>query len=96
MQNSDDNFYIERTFTLPRTSKLTEELVQQLDHMLEYSSPEDYRNTLIEIYHLYIIHEHNTLPIVFERMANHMFFLIEFLKTASNEMNTETVLGIRH
>lgn len=86
MQNPDDNFYIQRTFTLPRTSKLTEEIVQRLDQMLERPSPEQYRNTLIEIYHQYIIHQHGTLPIVFERMATDMFQLIEFLEFARREM----------
>jgi hypothetical protein len=87
MANHDENFYVQRTFTLPKTSKLTEEVIQQLDHILDFSPPEEYRNTLIEIYHTYICREHDSLPCQFDRMADQMYFLIDFLKTASEEMN---------
>jgi len=86
MQGQDDHFYVQRTFTLPKTSKITEEVVQQLDHLLDYSSPEEYRNTLIEIYHVYMMHEYHSLPYEFERMASHLYFLIDFLKRAGEEM----------
>jgi hypothetical protein len=87
MANLNDDFYVKHTITLPRTSKLTEELIQQLDHILDYASPEEYRNTLIEIYHNYICNEHDALPYKFKPMADQMYFLINFLLTASKEMN---------
>lgn len=87
MSAFDDDFYVQRVFTLSKTSKLTEVIVQQLDHTLEFAAPEDYRNTLIEIYHMYLIHEHEMLPANFEEMANHLLFLLDFLKLASKEMN---------
>jgi hypothetical protein len=78
MIDDNANFFINYNFTLPKTTKLTEEVVQQLDHMLEYSTPEEYRNTLIEVYHHYLIHEHETLPIEFERMQTTCFYLSIF------------------
>jgi hypothetical protein len=87
MQNPDEDFYVKRTITLPRTSKLTEEVIQQLDHILDYSPPEEYRNTLIEIYHPYICKEHESLPYEFRLMADHMYFLVDFFRKASEEMS---------
>jgi hypothetical protein len=84
MVNSQD-FYGQRTVTLPKTSKLTEADIQDLDHILDYSSPEEYRNTLIEIYHVYICKEHGSLPCNFDRMAEQMYFLIDFLGRVGKE-----------
>lgn len=89
MPAQDDHFYVQRTFTLPKTSKITEEVVQQLDHLLDYSSPEEYRNTLIEIYHVYMMHEYHSLPYEFDRMASHLYFLVDFFKRAGDEMEGE-------
>jgi hypothetical protein len=82
----EEDFYTNRSFSLPRTSKLSEEIIQQLDHLLDFAPPEEYRNTLIEIYHSYIRHEHHALPIAFDHMANHMSLLTAFLLMASKEM----------
>lgn len=75
-----------RIIELPNSTKLTEETIRQLDHLLEFAHPQDVRNTLIEIYHLYIIHEHETLPLDFKKMAEHLYFLIAFLKIAEMEI----------
>lgn len=87
MVDDNMNFYVQRTFTLPKTSKLTDEVIQQLDRILEYSPPENYRNTLIEIYHMYICNEHELLPSGFDTMADHMYFLVDFFRKAGEEMN---------
>lgn len=75
-----------RIIELPNSTKLTEETIRQLHHLLEFARPEDVRNTLIEIYHQYIIHEHETLPLDFKTMAEHLYFLIGFLKIAEMEI----------
>jgi hypothetical protein len=87
MANQDDDFYVKRTFALPRTSKLTEEMIQQLDHIFDFAPPEEYRNTLIEIYHTYLIHEHDGFPINFDEMSGHMYFLIDFFRRVLEEMS---------
>jgi hypothetical protein len=56
------------------------ELIQKLDSILYFASPDKYRNTLIEIYHIYIAHEHSSLPGNFNAMADHMYFLIDFFR----------------
>jgi len=86
MAKEDKNFYKKRAFTLPKTTKLTEEIVQQLDYILDFAEPEKYRNTLIEIYHSYICKEHDSLPYDFDGMADQMYFLIDFLKRAGEEI----------
>jgi len=69
-----------QSIMLLENSKLTAETIKQLDRILGYASAEEYRNTLIEIYHSYIIHEHHMPPQNFEQMATQMYFLIDFLK----------------
>jgi len=89
MLKQDDHFYVQRTVTLPKTSKLTDEAIQYLDDIFDYSSPEEYRDTLIEIYQVYIISEHQSLPREFEHMASHLYFLINFFKKIGEEMKEE-------
>jgi len=76
----------EKSISLPQNSKLTEEAVKYLDDIFDYSSPEEYRETLIEIYQVYIISEHQSLPHEFERMASQLYFLINFFKKIGREM----------
>ena len=76
-----------KSIFLPENSKLTEVAVKYLDDIFDYSSPEEYRETLIEVYQVYIMHEHQSLPQEFEHMAAHLYFLINFFKKISAEMN---------
>lgn len=71
---------------LPRSSRLTVEVVEQLDQLLNSSTADEYRNTLLEVYHLYIMHEHGHLPVHFDNMANHMYALTEFFRITEAEM----------
>jgi hypothetical protein len=79
-----------RTLTVPHYIKVTEEVVERLNGILDFASPEEYRDTLIEIYHMYICHEHDCLPSNFEQMAGQMYFLIEFFRKVSEEMKEES------
>ncbi|AYB33317.1 hypothetical protein D4L85_23220 [Chryseolinea soli] len=74
------------TVILPKSSRLTMEIVEQLDQLLNSSTAEEYRNTLLEVYHLYILHEHGHLPVHFDSMANHMYALTEFFRITEAEM----------
>jgi hypothetical protein len=76
-----------KSIFLPENSKLTEDAVKYLDDIFDYSSPEEYRETLIEVYQVYIMREHQSLPQEFEHMAAHLYFLINFFKKISAEMN---------
>ena len=86
MEQRDHQFYVQRTVTLPKTSKLTEEAIQRLDDIFDYSSPEEYRETLIEVYQVYIMNEHKSFPQEFEYMAGHLYFLINFFRKIAAEM----------
>jgi hypothetical protein len=71
---------------LPKSSRLTAEIVEQLDQLLKSSTADEYRNTLLEVYHLYIMHEHGHLPVHFDSLANHMYLLTEFFRITESEM----------
>lgn len=75
-----------KSIFLPQNSKLTEDAVKYLDDIFDYSSPEEYRETLIEVYQVYIMNEHKSFPQEFEYMAGHLYFLINFFKKIASEM----------
>lgn len=61
-------------------SRLTEDVARYLDDMLSLYSPRDYEDTLAEIYHMYILHEHKSLPPNFFDIASRMIVMMEFFK----------------
>ena len=61
-------------------SKLNEDIAKNLDEMLSFASAKEYRDALVEIYHMYILHEHKDLPPEFNDIAARMIVLMEFLK----------------
>jgi hypothetical protein len=79
-----------RTITVPHYIKVTEEVIEQLNGILDFASPEEYRDTLIEIYHMYISHEHESLPGNFKQMAGQMYFPIDFFRRVNEEMKGES------
>lgn len=79
----DDIPYEElRPIYLSPSSKVDEETVRSLELAFELASPSEYRETLLEIYHMYIATEHHALPDDFTKMASHMCILFQFLKDA--------------
>jgi hypothetical protein len=76
-----------REIRLPKSSLVTEEIIYQLNLLFTIAPPGEFRETLIEIYHSYIIREHEMLPLNFHTMAHHVNALIEFLKLADKERN---------
>jgi hypothetical protein len=89
MSHSDQDFYVWHSFKLRKTSKLTEEVVELIDHLLDSTSPQEYRDTLIEIYHIYLYKESPDFPMNFPQMAGQMYFLIDFFRRADEEMKGE-------
>ena len=85
MEDFNKMFEEHRIFLLPKHTKLTTKIITDLDNLLQFAPPEDLRNTLLEIYHTYIIQEHETLPANFKRMANDLYFIINFLNNAEKE-----------
>ena len=72
----------EKTFTLPGHSRLTQEIVSELDSLLSFSPPKAIRQSLLKVYLQYIISEHESLPNDFEGIACDFYLLIEFFAAA--------------
>lgn len=75
-----------RIFSLPKSTKVTQEMVKRLDDLLSFSPPGQMRQSLLTVYLQYIIDEHDVLPIDFEDIATDFWFLIEFFNTAEKEL----------
>lgn len=57
-----------------------------LDHLrllLNVARPADYREALLELYHSYVEHHHDALPLDFGEMAHRVNVLCEFFKALS-------------
>lgn len=51
-----------------------------LNHLLRAGLPSDYREALLEIFHTYIIRQHEALPLDFANIAQRIHLLSEFFK----------------
>jgi hypothetical protein len=66
---------------IPRDSKLNEDVIKNFDDMMAFATPAQYRDTLMEIYNMYILNEHKNLPPDFIDIASRMVVMMEFFKT---------------
>lgn len=66
---------------------ITPEVIYRLDTFFEFMTPNDLRESLMEMYHSYILHEHDCLPDDFRRVAEGMNMFFSFLKFAGKEFN---------
>ena len=89
MSNSDKLFEEHKVIVLPKDTRITEDVIMRLDSLLEFASPEELKDNLIEIYHTYIIHANDALPPDFEKFSSNMYFLINFFKNSEDEMRQE-------
>ena len=64
---------------------ITPEMIDRLDSFFEFIPPDDFRDHLIELYHNYIMHEHDSLPHNFHQLAEGMSIFFDFLKFAAEE-----------
>jgi hypothetical protein len=53
--------------------------IELLDRLLDAAPPRELRDNLLEIYHTYLIHAHQSLPLDFEKIALNMYLLINCL-----------------
>ncbi len=93
MSNIDKLFKEHKVIVLPKDTRITEGVIMRLDNLLEFASPEELKDNLIEIYHTYIIHASDALPPGFEKFSSNLYFLIDFFKKAEDEMRQEKGLG---
>jgi hypothetical protein len=69
---------------IPAGIKLTQEAIEILDRLFDTAPPNELRDNLLEIYHTYLIHVHNTLPLNFDKLSMNMYHLIQSLGALSN------------
>lgn len=74
---------------LPQDTHLTSNLVEKISRLLDQAPAHELRDHLQEIYHTYIIREHNALPVNFEKIAMNIHMLIECFTLAANEKTQE-------
>jgi hypothetical protein len=67
-------------------TNLSRESIEQLDGLFQSASPQQLRESVIEIYHTYMIHNHNTLPIDFDRISLNLYHFIQCLKTVDEQL----------
>ncbi|MBL0740738.1 hypothetical protein [Chryseolinea lacunae] len=68
---------------------LTDEVLDKLVRLLDTASADEIRETILELYHIYIMREHNALSINFSEMAHHVHLLTDFLKTIDRAMQAK-------
>ena len=71
---------------VPPFTNLTRESIKQLDALFESASPLKLRESVLEIYHVYLIHNHDILPIDFDSISLNIYHLIQCLKEVGEEM----------
>ena len=69
----------------PRKATSNQELTSRLEDFFESIPPNEFRETLLEIYLSYIRHEHHSLPHNFKELAESMGMFLDFLKYADEE-----------
>jgi hypothetical protein len=66
-------------------SNVTPEIIYRLNNFFEFMPPDELRDNLIELYHSYLLHEHDTLPHNFKHLAEGLSIFLDFLKFAGKE-----------
>lgn len=75
-----------KTIIFPDHAKVNEEIIEKLDHLLESVPPDKLKNHLTRLFVFYVIHEHDSLPLDFDDIAYDIYFLIDFLILAEEEL----------
>lgn len=70
---------------LPLHLPLTQEIIEKLDDLMGCSSARTIRNSLLEVYQQYIIHNHEALPVNFDEIASDFYMLIDFFTQLEEE-----------
>lgn len=65
---------------LPKDSPINQKVVEKLHELLDFTSPHEFRENLLEVYLNYIIFMNEGPPLNFDRIAENMYWLIGFFK----------------
>ena len=63
-----------------KDNRLSVEAMERIDRLFSSAPPHELRENLLEIYHTYLIHVHDTLPMDFDKIAMNMYLLIKCLQ----------------
>lgn len=74
---------------------VTPEVINRLESLFEYTSPIEFRDHLIELYHSYIFHEHQSLPYDFKDMSESLTIFLDLLKFTDDEFRSQRDSQIR-
>lgn len=66
-----------------------QEMVSRLEVFFESIPPNEFRESLLEIYLSYIRHEHESLPYNFRELAESMGMFLDFLKFVDEELKVD-------
>ena len=77
------------TFRLPSNTPLSLPALNQLHDFLSNFPAQDVRNSLLEFYQSYVMHEHDNLPLEFDEMATHFYCLDNFFKAVIDKAKTK-------
>lgn len=56
--------------------ELRDMVLGEMESLFEYALPEHVRNTLDELFHMYVMHQHSEgFPVYFDQMATQIFLL---------------------
>ncbi|HEY5750960.1 MAG TPA: hypothetical protein VIU12_33080 [Chryseolinea sp.] len=80
------------TFRLPSNTPLSLPALNQLHDLLSNFPAQDVRNTLLEFYQSYVMHEHDNLPLSFDEMATHFYCVDNFFKAVIDSPKTKPPL----
>lgn len=72
-------------------SAITPEIMERLGSFFELMPPHAFRDHLIDLYHNYILHEHDSLPYDFKELAEGMIIFLDFLKYAGDELEAHHI-----
>lgn len=70
---------------------VTPEVIYRLENLFEYTSPSEFRDHLIELYHSYIFHEHQSLPYNFKDISESMTIFLDLLKFTEDEFMSQHI-----
>ena len=85
METSDK----QKVILLPKDSPLNQEVIEKLHQLLDFTSPKEFRENLLEVYLTYIIFTNDAPPINFDRIAENMYWLIGFFRQVDEAMREE-------
>ncbi|WP_017730613.1 hypothetical protein [Nafulsella turpanensis] len=79
----------QKVLHLPKDSPLTQEAVEKFNQLISFSPPLELRENLLEVYLTYIIFAQEAPPLNFDRIAENMYWLIQFFRQVEEAMKKE-------